>query len=76
MADLQPYVPSSEQLVVELFVRDISASKQFYVDLGFKIERDSGTFVVLKWEQHSFFLDERKDLPKEIPSKPQANVII
>ena len=69
------YVPSTEQLVVELYVRDIELSKKFYVDLGFEIKRDSGSFVVLTWEKHEFYFDERKDeLPKEIPTFPFANV--
>ena len=77
MEQKSTYVPSTEQLIVELFVRDIKISKQFYLDLGFEISRDSGSFVVMKWENNNFFLDERKDqLPKEIPTIPQANVPI
>jgi catechol 2,3-dioxygenase-like lactoylglutathione lyase family enzyme len=67
------YVPSVEQLVVEIFVRDAKRAKSFYERLGFQITEDRGTFVVLTWEGHELFLDERPDLP--LPARvPQANV--
>ncbi len=67
------YVPTVEQLVVEIFVRDASRSKAFYKQLGFEVQEDRETFVVLTWEGHELFLDERSDLP-EAPAVPQANV--
>ena len=67
------YVPTVEQLVVEIFVRDARHSKGFYEQLGFDIREDRDTFVVLTWEGHELFLDERPDLPVP-PSVPQANV--
>jgi catechol 2,3-dioxygenase-like lactoylglutathione lyase family enzyme len=66
------YVPSVEQLVVEIFVRDARRSKSFYAQLGFHIAEDRGTFVVLTWEGHELFLDERPNLSASIT--PQANV--
>lgn len=67
------YVPSTEQLVLELFVRDAAVSKAFYLDLGFELIEDRGTFIVLGWEGHQMFLDERAEL--EPPSgTPRANV--
>ena len=57
------YVPSVEQLVVEIFVRNANRSKTFYQQLGFHIAEDRGTFVVLTWEEHELFLDERPNLP-------------
>jgi catechol 2,3-dioxygenase-like lactoylglutathione lyase family enzyme len=41
------YVPSVEQLVVEVFVRDARRSKAFYERLGFEVAEDRATFVVL-----------------------------
>src|SRR5215831_13060861 len=67
------YVPAVEQLVVEVFVRDASRSKVFYEQLGFHVAEDRGTFVVLTWEGHELFLDQRGDLPDPRPT-PQANL--
>ena len=67
------YVPAVQQLVVEIFVRDAMRAKAFYQKLGFEVSEDRGTFVVLTWEGHELFLDERAGLPAP-PSIPQANV--
>lgn len=72
---MSPYVDTTEQLVVEVFVRDIAISRAFYEQLGFKVSQDRGTFVVLAWEGHQLFLDERRDLPPP-PSVPQTNIRI
>ncbi|MEZ4572264.1 MAG: VOC family protein [Thermomicrobiales bacterium] len=69
------YAPSTSQLVVEVFARDIEASKRFYQQLGFDMVEDRGTFVTLSWEGHHFYLDERPDQPP-VPSQPQANMRI
>src|SRR5262245_2561124 len=52
------YVPSTEQLVTEIVVRDIKLSTEFYCRLGFKLLRDGGDFVELTWEEHRLFLAE------------------
>jgi catechol 2,3-dioxygenase-like lactoylglutathione lyase family enzyme len=67
------YVPAVEQLVVEIFVRDARRSRTFYEELGFEVAEDRGAFVVLTWEGHELFLDQRADLPAP-PALPQANV--
>jgi catechol 2,3-dioxygenase-like lactoylglutathione lyase family enzyme len=67
------YVPPVQQLVVEIFVRDAARAKGFYKQLGFAVSEDRGTFVVLTWEGHELFLDERSALTTP-PSTPQANV--
>jgi len=69
------YVDSTDQLVVEIFVRDIARSRAFYEAFGFELVRDAGSFVELAWEAHLLFLDERADLPPA-PELPQANVRI
>ena len=50
------YVDSTEQLVTEIFVRDIRESANFYQLLGFELLRDGGDFVELTWEDHRLFL--------------------
>ncbi len=67
------YVGPTEQLVVEIFVRDMARSKAFYQQLGFELLADRDTFVVLTWEGRQLFLDERPDLPPP-PAHPQANI--
>ncbi|HEX5501761.1 MAG TPA: VOC family protein [Thermomicrobiales bacterium] len=67
------YVAPTEQLVVELFVRDMARAKAFYERLGFAVVEDRGTFVTLTWEGHELYLDERRDLPPP-PEHPRANV--
>lgn len=67
------YVPSTDQLAVEIFVRDIAASTAFYTSFGFEVVGDKGTFVAMVWEGHKIFLDERSDLPP-VADLPQANV--
>ena len=67
------YVPATQQLVAEIFVRDASRAKAFYQQLGFEVSEDRGTFVVLTWEGHELFLDQRSGLPTP-SSVPQANM--
>ncbi len=67
------YIDPTEQLVVEIFVRDVARSKAFYVGLGFAVIEDRGTFVTLTWEGHRLFLDERREMPPP-PEHPQANM--
>ena len=71
------YVETTQQLVTEIFVRDIHSSVQFYRRLGFEVFRENGTFAVLTWENHRLFLDQREDLPartwrKDIPLRHQS----
>ncbi len=64
-----------QQLVVEIFVRDIELSKTFYERLGFTIAEDRGSFVVLDWGGHMLLLEEQPD-QEPSPSSPQSNVRI
>ena len=75
------YVPSTEQLVTEIFVRDIARSAEFYRRLGFELLRDGGDFMELTWEEHRLFLAERsafrgaESIPELTPPPfPYANV--
>jgi catechol 2,3-dioxygenase-like lactoylglutathione lyase family enzyme len=49
------YVESRDQLVVEVYVRDIGESKRFYEALGFQLVRDASHFVELQWEDFVAF---------------------
>ncbi len=76
MTDTSPrYVDPTAQLVAEIFVRDIKQSKTFYQALGFTVFADRGSFVVLTWEDHQLYLDERTDQPPP-PPEPQINIRI
>jgi len=72
---MTPYVPPTEQLVVEIYVRDLPRSKAFYQQLGFDFLSEKKSFVTLVWEGHRLFLEEQKDLspPADFP---QANIRI
>jgi catechol 2,3-dioxygenase-like lactoylglutathione lyase family enzyme len=75
------YVDSTEQLVTEILVTDISASINFYLQLGFMLLRAADDFAELTWEDHRLFLAElsafhdaaRAD-PSPRPKSPRANV--
>jgi catechol 2,3-dioxygenase-like lactoylglutathione lyase family enzyme len=69
------YVPPTEQLVVEVYARDLARSVEFYQALGFELLAAESDFIVLAWENHRFFLEARPDLPAPI-DQPQANVRI
>jgi len=69
---MAPYVPATEQLVVEIFVRSLDRALDFYRRLGFEVVGCKGTFATVAWEGHRLFLDERPGL--EPPESPQANV--
>lgn len=69
------YVPAGEQLVDELYVRDIKKSCEFYQRLGFELIRDDGNFLVLRWEDAYLFLEEVKDAPLP-PEYPIGNMRI
>lgn len=77
---LPALIPSTEQLVVEILVRDIRRSVDFYRRLGFELRRDGGDFVELTWEDHRLFLAESSAfhgvdaVGLEPPRFPLANV--
>lgn len=73
MPGVNPYLDPTEQLVTEIFVRDIKRSTAFYRRLGFELVRDDGDFVELTWEGHLLFLGERPEMGP-VPDTTQANV--
>jgi catechol 2,3-dioxygenase-like lactoylglutathione lyase family enzyme len=62
------YVDSGEQLVVELYVRNVRESAAFYEKLGFKTLRSEPTFVELAWEDSRFFLEQIPGQPAPPPT--------
>ena len=70
-----PYVDPTEQLVVEIFARDLRRSIEFYRRLGFELIREQTAFAELAWEGRLLFIEELPNLPP--PSDfPQANMRI
>ena len=67
-----PYVPATEQLVVEVYVRSLDRALDFYQRLGFELLSRHAGFAAVTWEGHRIFLDERPRY--EPPASPQANV--
>ena len=72
---MDSYVDSGEQLVVALYVCDIKESSRFYLNYGFEVVRDEGTFMELKWEEVRLFLSEVPDTPPP-PATPVGNIRI
>ncbi len=66
------YSDPTTQLVVEVSVRDMQVSLDFYRGLGFEVLRDSDEFSVLAWEGHQLFLVHRPDF--EPPEAEHANL--
>lgn len=72
---MERYVDPTCQLVAEIFVRNMERSTAFYQVLGFTTLADRGSFVVLTWEDHHLYLDERPD-QGPVPATPQVNLRI
>ncbi len=63
------YVDPTEQLVTELYVRDVKKSFAFYERFGFEPVRELPDFAEFAWEGHRFMLEEQKDWPP-VPEPP------
>ena len=72
---MRSYVDPGEQLVVALYVCDIKESGEFYLSCGFKVVRNEGTFMELKWEEARLFLSEVPGTPPP-PATPIGNMRI
>ena len=66
-------VEAGEQLVVEIFVRDLAASAAFYRDLGFAEMRRTPTFAVMRFDESLLFLAQRNPLG-DVPKQPAVSV--
>lgn len=67
------YIASGEQLVVELYVRNLAASRAFYEGFGFRVVRAEEDFIEMKWEDSLFFLEAVEDAPAP-PAYPVGNM--
>ena len=66
-----------DQLVVEIFVRDLDRSLAIYTALGFTVGRRDGNFAALSWEGREFFLDQRSDLaPARGPARSNVRILV
>jgi catechol 2,3-dioxygenase-like lactoylglutathione lyase family enzyme len=74
-AAMTNYVDPTEQLVVELYVRDLGRSVAFYERLGFRVLRREPDFAELGWEDSRLFVEEVRDL-REPACPPVSNVRI
>ena len=74
---MENYVPANEQLVVEIYVRDLNLSLAFYQKLGFKLSRQEPAFAELAWEDSRLMLEEFKQMPSlhdTVLAFPLANI--
>jgi hypothetical protein len=62
------YVESGEQLVVEIYVRNVRQSAAVYEKLGFKTLRQEPEFVELGWEDSRLFLEQIRGQPAPPPT--------
>lgn len=69
------YVAADEQLVVEIYVRDVKRSAAFYEKLGFKIRRREPLFVELGWDDSRLYLEQIPGQPAP-PKTLVANIRI
>src|SRR3954468_24885693 len=52
------YVEAPEQLIVELYVRDVKQSTAFFEQLRFDAVRKESTFVELGWDDSRLYLEQ------------------
>ena len=57
-ASRKKYVEAAEQLIVELYVRDVKQSTAFYKQLGFTVVRQEPHFVELGWDDSRLYLEQ------------------
>lgn len=69
---MEKFVPSGEQLVLAIYVRDLEKSCRFFLDFGFQLSRRDGPFVELRWEDSLLFLVERPNAA--VPEAPVGNL--
>jgi catechol 2,3-dioxygenase-like lactoylglutathione lyase family enzyme len=66
---MEKYVDSTEQLVIEILVKDLRRAINFYSKLGFKLLRETKDFAEITWEDHRLFLAEPSAFHDATPSK-------
>jgi catechol 2,3-dioxygenase-like lactoylglutathione lyase family enzyme len=56
--------PMHDQLILELYTRNISASVAFYQRFGFRLLTTQPHFVELGWDRAQIYLEEVEDAPE------------
>jgi catechol 2,3-dioxygenase-like lactoylglutathione lyase family enzyme len=51
-------VDPKDQLILELYVKDLRQSIDFYTKLGFIVKRREEAFAELQWEESRIYLEE------------------
>ena len=54
----------NEQLILELYTRDIGASVAFYQQFGFRLLSSQPHFVEIGWNRAQIYLEEVEDAPE------------
>lgn len=52
------YVEPIDQLILEIYVKNLKRSIEFYTSMGFSVSRKESTFAELKWEDSKIYLEE------------------
>jgi len=55
------YVDPTEQLILEIYSRNLKRSIAFFSSLGFEIAREEPDFAELKWEDSRIYIEETND---------------
>jgi Glyoxalase/Bleomycin resistance protein/Dioxygenase superfamily len=74
-SDGTKYAAANEQLIVELYVRNLKQSIPFYEQLGFTICREEAGFVELGWNDSRLYLEQIPGQP-DPPKTLVANIRI
>lgn len=67
--------PPQDQLTIELFVRDFARSRDFYMALGFELEREEEGFAVVRFDGCGLMI-QQLSRPGDPPGRPPGNVRI
>jgi len=73
---LTHFVDPANQLIVELYVKSLAESINFYERLGFQLIRNEKGFAELKWEDSRLFLEEESNAPPRRPDFLAGNIRI
>ena len=67
---VSPYVPATEQLVVEVFVRSVDRAIDFYRALGFQLVSRKDGFATVAWEEHGSSWTSGPTTSRRRPRRP------
>ena len=56
------YVEPADQLILEIYVKNLKRSIEFYTKLGFKVAREETEFAELRWEDSKIYLEQTTSL--------------